>query len=678
VPGKTPLFGKEPGQETSPLLFLQRKLSIGAVDDPLEEEADAMADKVMRMPDSNFIQRKCAHCEEEEKETIHRKPEINFIQRKCTHCEEEETVNRKPCSSFVQRKGSPGTVAVTDAFSDQLNSTKGNGNMMDQDTKSFMESRFGADFSGIKIHTGNQAVQMSRDIEAKAFTTRNDIYFNQGQYEPNTYEGKHLLAHELTHAIQQGFSPGLVQRRPARTDKDVEKCMKQKDHLLPSVGLVEEIHRETELESVLGANRRLLELQIKGDKEARKFVCEAGVPAIVALYDTRNSEVSLDVDCARSALKRHPGHYALPVMNQSREKTIPVGYTSFQSFSTMTNSTGKVKLEPGRQVRILSEDKAKNLLLVRVISGQQHCEEGVISRSSVFQATKTSLKDIKKLTLVFYQNPERIGETVEEIGSAEAKKNTHVRVPGSDTKKDKIVTVPKGSHMSLGWTSNHTEKEFYATVRFESGKEVSGYVPKDDVEPDFAFRTAHRRFFVRDIGVDLARKKNSTFVDIPGQLCSEEHLPIEYFTGGDIVNGILTAAHCTDKLVEEVHIIGHGGPHGMGATGNVSMMNGIYIKQYQTDKDVNHMSSLTAIDFAKATKGALADNVRFWLHACSTADPYDKGPGFAEQFADALIKEGGHSKAIVAGLEDKGPANKGIKRIHPFILFPSNQKEFFK
>ena len=285
------------------------------------------------------------------------------------------------------------------------------------------------------------------------------------------------------------------------------------------------------------------------------------------------------------------------------------------------------------------------------------------------------MNDIK-LALFFYQNPERIGDTVEEIGSAEAKKNTQVRILGYGTKKDKIVAVPKGSHMSLGWKDNHTEKEFYATVRFDSGKELFGYVPKDDVEPDFAFRTAHRRFFVRDIGVDLARKKNSVFVDIPGQLCSEEHLPIEYFTGGDIVSGILTAAHCTDKLVEEVHIVGHAGPHGMGATGNVSMTNGIYIQELE--KQVNHMSSITTIDFAKATKGTLADNVRFWLHACSTADPYGTGPGFAEQLAGALIKEGGHSKAIVAGLEENGPANKGINRIHPFILFPSKQKEFFK
>ncbi|AUP79057.1 eCIS core domain-containing protein [Flavivirga eckloniae] len=74
---------------------------------------------------------------------------------------------------------------------------------MDDGTKGFMESRFGSDFSDVKIHTGSEAVQMSRELNAQAFTVGNDIYFNQGKYSPNSDTGKHLLAHELTHTIQQ-------------------------------------------------------------------------------------------------------------------------------------------------------------------------------------------------------------------------------------------------------------------------------------------------------------------------------------------------------------------------------------------------------------------------------------------------------------------------------------------
>src|SRR6185436_9127160 len=136
-------------------LPIQRKLSVGAPDDPLEHQADAMADTVMRMAEPNFIQRKCAHCEEEEK------------------------AQRKPLSSFIQRKESSGGMTVTNDVSNQIYSSKGNGGRMDTNTRSFMESRFGADFSSVNIHTNGNAIQMSRELNAKAFTMGNDIYFNE-------------------------------------------------------------------------------------------------------------------------------------------------------------------------------------------------------------------------------------------------------------------------------------------------------------------------------------------------------------------------------------------------------------------------------------------------------------------------------------------------------------------
>jgi hypothetical protein len=166
-------------------LYIQRKLSIGAVDDPLEEEADAMADKVMRMP------------------------EQSFVQRKCTHCDEEEKVQRSPLAAgitpFIQAKGGDGGTA-SDTVTQQINSTKGSGSNMDRPTQSFMESRFGTDFSNVKIHTGDNAVQMSRELNAQAFTVGSDIYFNSGKYNPSSESGKHLLAHELTHTVQQQAS----------------------------------------------------------------------------------------------------------------------------------------------------------------------------------------------------------------------------------------------------------------------------------------------------------------------------------------------------------------------------------------------------------------------------------------------------------------------------------------
>jgi Domain of unknown function (DUF4157) len=161
------------------------------VNDPLEHEADAMADKVMRMQEVPSVAATGA----------------GGIQRKCDGCaeEEEEKVQRKPLASFIQRKESSAGTVASDAVSNQINTSKGSGSNMDSHIQSFMQSRFGADFGDVKIHTGGEAIQMNRELNAKAFTVGNDIYFNEGQYNPGSGEGKHLLAHELTHTIQQGY-----------------------------------------------------------------------------------------------------------------------------------------------------------------------------------------------------------------------------------------------------------------------------------------------------------------------------------------------------------------------------------------------------------------------------------------------------------------------------------------
>ncbi|WP_143305139.1 eCIS core domain-containing protein [Chitinophaga vietnamensis] len=174
------------------------KLSVGAPDDPLEDEAERKADEVMRMPETTFVQRKCAHCEEEEKQAH----TASFLQRKCAHCEEEEQVRLKPATSFLQRK--EGGITASASATAQIQATKGRGDKLPANTQQFMESRFGSDFSDVRIHTASYATALSRELSAQAFTVGNDIYFNAGKFSPETASGKHLLAHELTHTIQQG------------------------------------------------------------------------------------------------------------------------------------------------------------------------------------------------------------------------------------------------------------------------------------------------------------------------------------------------------------------------------------------------------------------------------------------------------------------------------------------
>jgi hypothetical protein len=176
--------------------FVQAKLTVNEPGDIYEQEADTMAEKVMR---SSKVT----------------KPVTGLIgkslQRKCAHCDEEEK-RKKP----VMRKADSGNsgMSVSSSFAASLSASKGGGSSLPHASRSFMENAFSADFSGVRVHTDGQASEMSKGINAKAFTTGNDIYFKSGEYTPNSEGGKKLLAHELTHVVQQNsnLSQSSIQR----------------------------------------------------------------------------------------------------------------------------------------------------------------------------------------------------------------------------------------------------------------------------------------------------------------------------------------------------------------------------------------------------------------------------------------------------------------------------------
>jgi len=184
---------------SSPRL-IQPKLTINEPGDQYEQEADAMADRVMRMSETPVG------------ETVQTSPSpISPVQRKCAECEEEKNVQRQEMEEEeplqtkpLMRKAAGGGYTASPQLTSQLSSSKGGGDPLPGKTLGFMNQAFGLDFSKVRIHTGTQAAEMSQGIQAKAFTHGSDVYFNRGQYNPNSSDGKYLLAHELTHTIQQG------------------------------------------------------------------------------------------------------------------------------------------------------------------------------------------------------------------------------------------------------------------------------------------------------------------------------------------------------------------------------------------------------------------------------------------------------------------------------------------
>lgn len=170
----------------------------------------------MRMPDPQ-IETLPAGDEEEEKNAVQRKPAVEFpLQRKCAECEKEDKLQRKPLAGsvtpLVQTKPDGGAPVVGEQVASSIRSGLSGGRTLPDETRGWMENRIGADFSDVKVHTDRSAVQLSRELNARAFTHDRDIYFNEGEFTPGTGEGKRLLAHELTHVVQQRSGRKKIQR----------------------------------------------------------------------------------------------------------------------------------------------------------------------------------------------------------------------------------------------------------------------------------------------------------------------------------------------------------------------------------------------------------------------------------------------------------------------------------
>ena len=132
------------------------------------------------------------------RESLPDRPAYAHIMRKLT------SLSSQGGERTIQRAGGDGSFETNDSFESKVKQQSGGGQPLPSDVRADLEPKFGADFSGVKIHTGSTAAQLSQDVGAQAFTHGSDIYFNQGKYNPESGSGKHLLAHELTHTVQQG------------------------------------------------------------------------------------------------------------------------------------------------------------------------------------------------------------------------------------------------------------------------------------------------------------------------------------------------------------------------------------------------------------------------------------------------------------------------------------------
>lgn len=202
---------------------LQPKPKVNTQGDECEQEAYRFAEQVMRMSDPQFnvtagetnphqIQRVCAECENERQQQV--------ANGKAPVEEEEK---------LAQAKESPDhRPVISPGVRSRIKGFHSGGYMLPHSAKNFFEPRFGHNFSQVRIHSDSKAAETARSIQARAFTIENNIVFGFQEYAPKTMQGKKLLAHELTHVIQQKYTPSpstVVQRQglggPSSADADL-------------------------------------------------------------------------------------------------------------------------------------------------------------------------------------------------------------------------------------------------------------------------------------------------------------------------------------------------------------------------------------------------------------------------------------------------------------------------
>ena len=190
--------------EAMPEVELQKKPEISTIQrqEMLEKKEEEQQAEVKEETDPLQLQKKCGGCEKQEKNNlVQMKPETaTFPQEELPEDEENEELMMQP---LVQRQPAGGGKAATPKVETSIQQKRGRGEPLSDKLREPMEQAFGKDFSGVRVHADVQSDQINRSIQARAFTTGQDIFFRQGEYASGSKQGQELLAHELTHVVQQ-------------------------------------------------------------------------------------------------------------------------------------------------------------------------------------------------------------------------------------------------------------------------------------------------------------------------------------------------------------------------------------------------------------------------------------------------------------------------------------------
>ena len=288
-------------------------------------------------------------------------------------------------------------VGVSAAVHNRIAASQGGGSSLDGAANSFMSDRFGVDFGSVKIHNDNESAQLNRQLNARAFTVGHDIYFNSGEYEPGTGSGRHLLAHELAHTIQQGAAQ-KIHRKPAapdpKADADQVEAVKIEAEILAAPEYI-----KLDDKSKARVNNIITVLQGKPDK--RLHYLKKLKEAITFPFNGGTTGGKVEYACSPDMEKQNRA--AVEAATAKEDKDWKGLFSDVEEKVVATSKKGDIKTRTGEQKKKFTVDASDvNNIRVKIkvklngdtkdVSQVKHLEDAI--ERSVWMSTRGYMLDI--------------------------------------------------------------------------------------------------------------------------------------------------------------------------------------------------------------------------------------------------------------------------------------------
>jgi hypothetical protein len=329
---------------------VQAKLIVNPPDDVYEKEADRVADAVTRAPASS-VQR-----QGDEEELVARK-RVSGIQRQAEEPEEEEPIQTKLPESQPN--------IVSKELEAGINAARGCGESLPSSVRSSLEPRLGHDFSQVHIHADAKADELSQQLGARAFTTGNDVFFREGAYQPSSEDGRGLIAHELTHVVQQRAA--RVSRQAAETEQaSAESKEEAKKELKDDV---DKLKTKLEPEYVKDILRIAAECQAQNMEESSyKWAVEEAVEAASTTLKKKTAAADVTPEQQEKMIKELLNAAADVMKLGGDDKAVESALKKARDLAEAQLTAATKNLKPG-STRAKAKEVANKAVQVQLLGG---------------------------------------------------------------------------------------------------------------------------------------------------------------------------------------------------------------------------------------------------------------------------------------------------------------------